>query len=220
MTEVARVEVRGVTQRYGPVTALDDVSLDIADGELLTLLGPSGCGKTTLLRVVAGFIRPTAGRVLLGGVDVTGTPPHRRPVNMVFQRPTLFPHLDVAGNVAFGLRIAGVSRSEQAQRVADALTLVRLDGYGDRVMPRKAEWESAKDHLALVDSWEELGEPSGARATWRSTINGEQYRARFDRVFHGPKWQAVSMKVLGDKSLPGGFAISDHIGLLVELVET
>jgi ABC-type Fe3+/spermidine/putrescine transport system ATPase subunit len=128
----ARVEVDGVTQRYGPVTALDDVSLDIADGELLTLLGPSGCGKTTLLRVIAGFIRPGAGRVRLGGVDVTGTPPHRRPVNMVFQRPTLFPHLDVAGNVAFGLRIARVSRSEQAQRVAEALALVRLEGYGDR----------------------------------------------------------------------------------------
>ena len=132
MTETARVEVQNVTQRYGPVTALDDVSLDIADGELLTLLGPSGCGKTTLLRAIAGFIRPNAGSVLLGGVNVTGVPPHKRPVNMVFQRPTLFPHLDVAGNVAFGLRIARVSRAEQAQRVSEALTLVRLDGYGDR----------------------------------------------------------------------------------------
>ncbi len=121
-----------MTQRYGPVTALDDVSLDIADGELLTLLGPSGCGKTTLLRAIAGFIRPNVGSVLLGGVNVTGVPPHKRPVNMVFQRPTLFPHLDVAGNVAFGLRIARVSRAEQAQRVQEALTLVRLDEYGDR----------------------------------------------------------------------------------------
>jgi ABC-type Fe3+/spermidine/putrescine transport system ATPase subunit len=132
MSGAARVEVDGVTHRYGPVTALDDVSLDIADGELLTLLGPSGCGKTTLLRAIAGFIRPGAGRVRLGGVDVTGKPPHRRPVNMVFQRPTLFPHLDVAGNVAFGLRIARVSRSEQTQRVVEALALVRLEGYGDR----------------------------------------------------------------------------------------
>ncbi len=132
MTDTARVEVQNVTQRYGPVTALDDVSLDIADGELLTLLGPSGCGKTTLLRAIAGFVRPNAGSVLLGGVNVTGVPPHKRPVNMVFQRPTLFPHLDVAGNVAFGLRIARVSRAEQAQRVTEALTLVRLDGYGDR----------------------------------------------------------------------------------------
>ena len=132
MSGSARVEVQGITQRYGPVTALEDVSLEIADGELLTLLGPSGCGKTTLLRVIAGFIRPDAGNVLLGGVNVTGVPPHKRPVNMVFQRPTLFPHLDVAGNVAFGLRIARVSRAEQAQRVAEALTLVRLDGYGDR----------------------------------------------------------------------------------------
>ena len=132
MSGSARVEVQGVTQRYGPVTALEDVSLDIADGELLTLLGPSGCGKTTLLRAIAGFIRPSAGRVLLGGVDVTRVPPHRRPVNMVFQRPTLFPHLDVAGNVAFGLRIARVSRAEQTQRVAEALALVRLEGYGAR----------------------------------------------------------------------------------------
>ncbi len=82
--------------------------------------------------MIAGFIRPTNGRVLLAGTDVTGTPPHKRPVNMVFQRPTLFPHLDVAGNVAFGLRIARVSRSEQKQRVAEALALVRLEGYGDR----------------------------------------------------------------------------------------
>src|SRR4051812_40207917 len=132
MSGSARVEVRGVTQRYGPVTALDDVSLEIADGELLTLLGPSGCGKTTLLRAIAGFIRPSAGRVLLGGVDVTGVPPHKRPVNMVFQRPTLFPHLDVAGNVAFGLRIARVSRADRARRGAGGLALVRLDGYGDR----------------------------------------------------------------------------------------
>jgi ABC-type Fe3+/spermidine/putrescine transport system ATPase subunit len=132
MTDTPRVQIVGVTQRYGPVTALDDVSLEIADGELLTLLGPSGCGKTTLLRAIAAFIRPAAGRVLIGGVDVTRVPPHRRPVNMVFQRPTLFPHLDVAGNVAFGLRIAGVAGAERAQRVQEALTLVRLEGYGDR----------------------------------------------------------------------------------------
>ncbi len=132
MTPAPRVQIEEVTQRYGPVTALAAVSLEIADGELLTLLGPSGCGKTTLLRAVAGFIRPTTGRVLIGGVDMTRVPPHRRPVNMVFQRPTLFPHLDVAGNVAFGLRVAGVTGAEQTRRVTEALSLVRLDGYGDR----------------------------------------------------------------------------------------
>ena len=127
-----RVQLKDVSQRYGSVTALDAVSLDVADGEFLTLLGPSGCGKTTLLRVIAGFIRPSAGSVLLGGLDVIGVPPNRRPVNMVFQRPTLFPHLDVAGNVAFGLRIAGVPRSEQRARVDEALALVRLEGYQAR----------------------------------------------------------------------------------------
>ena len=91
-----RVRLRDVAKRFGDVTALEDVTLDIDDGEFVTLLGPSGCGKTTLLRIVAGFERPSVGQVLLGGQDVTKVPPHRRPVNMVFQRPTLFPHLDVA----------------------------------------------------------------------------------------------------------------------------
>jgi len=102
-----RVRLRDVAKRFGDVSALEDVTLDIDDGEFVTLLGPSGCGKTTLLRIVAGFERPSAGQVLLGGHDVTKVPPHRRPVNMVFQRPTLFPHLDVAANVAFGPRING-----------------------------------------------------------------------------------------------------------------
>lgn len=132
-TELApRVHLDGVTHRFGKVTALADVSLDVHDGEFVTLLGPSGCGKTTLLRIVAGFERPTEGRVLLGGVDVTRTPPYRRPANMVFQRPTLFPHLDVFENVAFGLRIAKVSREEVRTRVRESLALVRLDGYEHR----------------------------------------------------------------------------------------
>jgi ABC-type Fe3+/spermidine/putrescine transport system ATPase subunit len=127
-----RVHLDAVTHRFGNVTALSDVSLDVYDGEFITLLGPSGCGKTTLLRIVAGFERPTQGRVLLGGVDVTRTPPHRRPANMVFQRPTLFPHLDVFENVAFGLRVAKVSGEEVRTRVRESLALVRLDGYEDR----------------------------------------------------------------------------------------
>ena len=127
-----RVRMQDVAKRFGGVTALEDVTLDIDDGEFVTLLGPSGCGKTTLLRIVAGFERPSAGVVLLGGEDVTKVPPHRRPVNMVFQRPTLFPHLDVAANVAFGPRIDGLSKAEIGQRVDEALTLVRLDGFQSR----------------------------------------------------------------------------------------
>jgi ABC-type Fe3+/spermidine/putrescine transport system ATPase subunit len=126
------LELEGITHRYGDVTALDDVSLDIRAHELITLLGPSGCGKTTLLRILGGFIRPTEGRVVLGGRDVTRVPPHKRPVNMVFQRSTLFPHLDVFGNVAFGLRVAKVPKPEVGQRVAEALALVRLSGYERR----------------------------------------------------------------------------------------
>jgi spermidine/putrescine ABC transporter ATP-binding subunit len=127
-----RVRVEQITHRFGDVTALEDVSLDIASGELLTLLGPSGCGKTTLLRIVAGFERPSCGRVLIDGTDVTSLPAHKRPTNLVFQRPTLFPHLDVFGNVGFGLSVARVERAEQRRRVAEALALVRLDGYDKR----------------------------------------------------------------------------------------
>jgi ABC-type Fe3+/spermidine/putrescine transport system ATPase subunit len=128
----AAVTVERVTHRFGSVVALDDVSLAFREGEFVTMLGPSGCGKTTLLRIVAGFERPTAGRVLLADADITRVAAHRRPLNMVFQRPTLFPHLDVADNVAFGLRVAGVERAERDTRVAEALRLVRLEGYGKR----------------------------------------------------------------------------------------
>ena len=130
MSDESRLELEGITHRYGTVTALQDVSLTISDGEFVTLLGPSGCGKTTLLRIVAGFIRPSEGRLLLQGRDVTRIPPHRRPVNMVFQRAALFPHLDVFENVAFGLRVSGAPDIEA--RVTEALRLVRLVGFERR----------------------------------------------------------------------------------------
>ncbi len=127
------LDIRGVTHRYTrDEVALDGVDLRVRPGEFLTLLGPSGCGKTTLLRIVAGFLAPTSGEVLLDGADITALPPNRRPVNMVFQRAMLFPHLDVFGNVAFGLRRAGVARQEIAARVRQVLELVRLRGYERR----------------------------------------------------------------------------------------
>ena len=133
MSETAYpLRLEQVTHRYGSVTALEDVSLGIQDGELITLLGPSGCGKTTLLRIIAGFIRPTTGRVIVGGRDVTPVPAHKRAVNLVFQRPTLFPHLSVSENIAFGLRIAHVPKPEIKERVEEALRLVRLEGFGPR----------------------------------------------------------------------------------------
>jgi len=126
------VSVEGVGKRFGDVVALREVSLAVAPGELLTLLGPSGCGKTTFLRLLAGFETPDAGRILISGKDVAGLPPYRRPVNTVFQHYALFPHRTVAGNVAFGLEQSRTPRAEVPDRVAKALDLVRLPGYGDR----------------------------------------------------------------------------------------
>lgn len=121
-----------VSKRYGGVAAVSDLSLDIAAGEFFALLGPSGCGKSTLLRMLAGFETPDAGRILLDGEDIVGVPPHLRPVNMMFQSYALFPHLTVAGNVAFGLKQEHLSKSEIAARVATMLSLVQLDRLGDR----------------------------------------------------------------------------------------
>jgi putrescine transport system ATP-binding protein len=126
------VRFERVTKRFGAQTAVDDLTLDIAQGEFFALLGPSGCGKTTLLRILAGFEAPTAGRILLGGEDIGAEPPHRRPVNMMFQSYALFPHLNVEKNVGFGLRQDNVPRAEIAKRVEEMLTLMRLTGYGRR----------------------------------------------------------------------------------------
>ncbi|MFM8338033.1 MAG: ABC transporter ATP-binding protein [Opitutaceae bacterium] len=128
----ARVGLRQVTKRFGAFEAVSDVSLEIKAGEFLTLLGPSGCGKTTLLRLIAGFEQPTAGSVWLGDAEVTHLPPYRRPVNQVFQSYALFPHLDVAGNVGFGLRMQGIPAAEARRRVAEAIALVSLTGLESR----------------------------------------------------------------------------------------
>jgi putrescine transport system ATP-binding protein len=121
-----------VTKRFGAATAVDALSLDIFAGEFFALLGPSGCGKTTLLRLLAGFETPSAGRVLLADAAIDAVPPHRRPVNMMFQSYALFPHLTVEGNVAFGLKQEGLPRAEIAARVAEMLVLVRLEGFARR----------------------------------------------------------------------------------------
>ncbi len=133
---MARLELIGITKRYGDFKAVDDLALDVADGEFLVLLGPSGCGKTTTLRVVAGFIEPTAGRVRLGERDITALPPWKRNAGLVFQSYALFPHITVAENIAFGLEMRKVPKAEMAPRIAEALRLVRLDHLGDR-LPRQ-----------------------------------------------------------------------------------
>ncbi|HET9114844.1 MAG TPA: ABC transporter ATP-binding protein [Gaiellaceae bacterium] len=126
------VRLSGIRRVYGDVVAVGGVDLDIAAGEFFTLLGPSGSGKTTTLRVIAGFERPDAGRVELQGVDVTRVAPSQRAVNTVFQDYALFPHMTVAENVAYGLRVRGVGRRERRERVDEVLGRVRLPGLGDR----------------------------------------------------------------------------------------
>src|SRR6186713_3009716 len=126
------VRFEAVSKCFGNFLAVERLSLDIFEREFFALLGPSGCGKTTLLRMLAGFERPSEGRILLDGQDIAGVPPHRRPVNMMFQSYALFPHLTVAGNIAFGLKQDGMAKPEIATRVGEMLALVRLDGLGER----------------------------------------------------------------------------------------
>ena len=126
------VRFEGVAKHFAGVTAVDAVSLDIYQGEFFALLGPSGCGKTTLLRMLAGFETPDAGRILLDGTDITAVPPHRRPVNMMFQSYALFPHLTVMGNIAFGLKQDGLPKAEMDARIAEMLALTRLEGLETR----------------------------------------------------------------------------------------
>jgi spermidine/putrescine ABC transporter ATP-binding subunit len=132
MPDTPIISFKNITKRYGQVTAVDTVSLDIRKGEFFALLGPSGCGKTTLLRMLAGFEIPTEGRVLIDGVDMAGVEPNKRPINMVFQSYAVFPHMSVGENVAYGLKIDGVAKSERHDRVQEALELVQLGGLGAR----------------------------------------------------------------------------------------
>lgn len=126
------VRFRAVSRHYGPVRAVDAVDLEVAEGEFFAMLGPSGSGKTTCLRLIAGFERPTAGDIEIFGSNSGNTPPYRRPVNTVFQDYALFPHLNVRDNVAYGLKIAGRSKTEQHRAADEALELVALPGYGTR----------------------------------------------------------------------------------------
>ena len=129
---MTRLTVRGLTKRFGDVTAVDDLRLEIADGELVSLLGPSGCGKTTTLRSIAGFVEPDAGAILFDGVDITALAPERRDIGMVFQNYALFPHMTVRDNLRFGLEMRRVGRKEMADRIAEVLDTVQLTGLEDR----------------------------------------------------------------------------------------
>ena len=142
------LDVHEVTVRFGERTVLDRVSLSMERGEVVALLGPSGSGKTTLLRVIAGLLRPDAGTIRIGGRDVTEEAAHRRQVGLVFQDDQLFPHHDVAGNIAFGLRIAKWPRDEQRARIAELLELVGLPGFERRRIEALSGGEARRVALA------------------------------------------------------------------------
>ncbi len=126
------ISIEQVFKEFGSVRAVNDANFEIAPGEFFSLLGPSGCGKTTLLRMLAGFEVPTRGRIRIDGQDVTMVAPNHRPVNMVFQNYAIFPHLNVAANIAFGMRKSGLSKLALAERIEEMLELIRLPGYGER----------------------------------------------------------------------------------------
>jgi ABC-type Fe3+/spermidine/putrescine transport system ATPase subunit len=128
----AIIELRGITKRWGSFIGLEEINLSVRRGEILTLLGPSGCGKSTLMRIVAGFESANSGEVIIDGRDVSRAAPEKRPVNMVFQRYALFPHLDVFDNVAFGPRLKGTPRAQLQAEVMAMLKLVQLDSFGNR----------------------------------------------------------------------------------------
>ncbi len=144
------LELRHLTKSYGTANAVDDVNLAVGAGELVAFLGPSGCGKTTTLRMVAGFIEPTAGTILVRGTDITGLKPNHRDMGMVFQSYALFPHMTVERNVAFGLVARGVPRTDIAPKVSAALDLVGLAGFGDRYPRQLSGGQQQRVALARV----------------------------------------------------------------------
>src|SRR5690242_730344 len=162
----AAIGLDRITKRFGGVGAVDDVSLEIAEGEFFSLLGPSGCGKTTTLRMVAGFERPDEGKIVLHGSDVTTVPANKRPVNMVFQQYALFPHMSVYDNVGFGLKVKKVPRSEHAGRIQEMLRVVSLEGLEKRRARQLSGGQQQRVALAraLVNRPEALllDEPLGA----------------------------------------------------------
>jgi ABC-type Fe3+/spermidine/putrescine transport system ATPase subunit len=147
---MATVHLRSIGKRFGETIAVDDVTLDVADGEFVTLLGPSGCGKTTTLRIIAGLVEPTSGRVFFDDRDMTYLPPRARNIGFVFQTPALFPHMSVADNVGFGLSVKGQKKAAIAVRVEEMLGMVGLGAYGARLPAQLSGGQQQRVALARV----------------------------------------------------------------------
>jgi putative spermidine/putrescine transport system ATP-binding protein len=188
----AAIELQEASRAFGPVVALDRVSLTIAPGEFFALLGPSGSGKPTCLRLIAGFDRPDSGRILLDGEDVTEVPPYDRDLNTVFQDYALFPHMTVAENVAYGLRVRGVGNSDRCKRAAEMLDLVRLGDFGGRKPAQLSGGQRQRVALAraLINRPKVLllDEPLGAldlklREEMQAELKGLQQRLGITFVF-------------------------------------
>jgi putative spermidine/putrescine transport system ATP-binding protein len=186
------LSLQGVTKAYGRALAVAGVTLEVAKGECIALLGPSGCGKTTTLRLVAGFLAPDSGRILLAGRDITRDPPNRRNIGMVFQAYALFPHLSAAGNVGFGLEMRGVPRAEAARRVADALDMVGLSAMAERYPSQLSGGQQQRVALARALVIEPdlllLDEPlsnldAGLRAEMRAEIAALRRRLGITTLF-------------------------------------
>jgi putative spermidine/putrescine transport system ATP-binding protein len=188
----AAIELRETRRAFGSVVALDSVSLEIAPGEFFALLGPSGSGKTTCLRLIAGFDQPDLGRIFLDGVDVTDAPPFARDVNTVFQDYALFPHMSVADNVAYGLRVRGVGAPDRGARAREMLDLMRLGGFGERRPHQLSGGQKQRVALAraLINRPKVLllDEPLGAldlklREEMQAELKGLQQRLGITFVF-------------------------------------
>lgn len=212
MRERVGVEIEGATRRYGKYLALDDLSLSVAPGEFVSLLGPSGSGKSTLLGILGGFVTPTAGRVRIGGQDVTFMPPHKREIGVVFQNYALFPHLTVGENVAFPLRARRVPKAEWPARVRDALAMVELPGYEDRRVSAMSGGQRQRVALARAMVFEPrlilMDEPlSALDKQLRETMQIEL------RELHG-KLGATTIYVTHDQR--EALTMSDRVAILSE----
>ncbi len=210
MSADAALDIRGVSKRFGDTVALEEVTLEVARGEFLTLLGPSGSGKTTLLRLIVGFEIPSGGQILLGGRDISHLTPADRSAGMVFQNYALFPHMTVAGNVAYGLRLRKWPRERQRSRVAEMLELVQLRGYEDRYPRQLSGGQQQRVALARALAYDPeiilMDEPLGAldRAL---RIEMEQVIRRIHRDL-----EATMVYVTHDQQ--EALALSDRIAIM------